>query len=213
MSQQEFVPQNQGQHAQSHDDEEIYTSYYRPNRRKDKALPKSEHPSTFEDSIPPYSYRAQDEAAPSSEEPRFASKSTYNREQPSRRHFSPDGDAFETGYQPYRQPQMQFQVPPWARPPRHKMHIGRLIVLIVSMLLIAKMIPLLIGLILTLVVVAGIFVLIPVFVALAILIPVLVMIALVVLGIGGPIFLHRRALNGRGWPAGRHYRSWRRWRR
>lgn len=126
MSQHMMFPESEGQ--QSQQDAEQYKPYYwsstPPNAASSKTgdMPKNEHPSTFEDTIPPYSYPAQGMAAPHYIE---ADKQTgQTRQQHAKRQqFSPDGDAFEYGYRPY-QNQARYnyaaqQVPPWARPQQH----------------------------------------------------------------------------------------------
>ena len=56
MSQQEFSPESQGYNRQEQSGEEPASTYY---RKSENGL-KEEHPSTFEDVVPPYVYRAQD---------------------------------------------------------------------------------------------------------------------------------------------------------
>lgn len=133
MSQQEMYPQSQGQ-EQAHDsDVEIQAQpYYWSTQPKTTGdMPKNEHPSTFEDSIPPYSYPAQDSVqqpyTPPSEPYTEQFGQKLREEQPKstgqqqgqaqKQQFSPDGDAFEYGYRPYRQPR-SYQASPWARPQR-----------------------------------------------------------------------------------------------
>jgi hypothetical protein len=125
MSQQQLVPEPQGQDGSG-------PSYrYRAAWRSGDIL-KEEHPATFEATVPPYSYPAQDRV-------------TYRREngrQVSRTRTDDDGDAFEMGYRPYRQYSYR-QVPPWARPRRHRgVHIWRWLIVIVLVLLAIKILPL-----------------------------------------------------------------------
>ncbi len=95
--------------------------------------PKDEHPSTFEDSIPPYSYQAQSSAFNDQQ----ASVEGVGREGPRPQ----DGGGSEQRYRPssYNQYNPQWQVPSWARPQRHKGNkVMRWIVLIVLALLLIK---------------------------------------------------------------------------
>jgi hypothetical protein len=73
--------------------------------------PKSEHPSTYDESIPPLSYHAQDQRQTSSSSPpqaRVSLEATHKT--------SPDGTTPQTAYRPYSQYTGSWQVPPWARP-------------------------------------------------------------------------------------------------
>ena len=56
MSQQEFSPESKGDNRQEQSGEEAASAYY---QKAERGL-KEEHPSTFEDAVPPYAYRAQD---------------------------------------------------------------------------------------------------------------------------------------------------------
>lgn len=129
MSQHMMFPESEGQQPQP--DAEHYKPYYwssaPENGKSGKTgdMPKNEHPSTFEDTIPPYSYPAQGMAAPQSQAYTEAGKQTGQTRQQhiKRQQFSPDGDALEYGYRPY-QHQAGYnyaaqQVPPWARPQQH----------------------------------------------------------------------------------------------
>lgn len=111
MNQQEFFS---GEQDLSPQESEIQAQpYYWPTRPKAETgdMPKNEHPSTYEESVPPYSYRAQEGASYTSrrENPTYRTNA--------RQHWSDsDGDAFERGYRPYTAYYMQWQVPSWARP-------------------------------------------------------------------------------------------------
>ena len=118
MSQQQFFPESQRGKEEAQE-EEFYSP--RPYRSTEKSrtgdILKNEHPSTYEESIPPYSYQAQDAAASQrrrAEEER-AANAQREAEWRKRQQFSPDGDAFEYGYRPYMQYNRWQQVPPWAR--------------------------------------------------------------------------------------------------
>jgi hypothetical protein len=124
MSQQEFQAQSQeekqNQAALNEDRKNTSRtqSYYRSRKNRTGAMPKSEHPSTFNEMVPPYSYQAQDGSnANRQQEQPAASKRQEQRAR--RQDFSPDGDAFETGYRPYARRATQNYAPLWARPQRH----------------------------------------------------------------------------------------------
>ena len=98
----------------------------RSNKAKTREMPKNDHPTTFEQSIPPYAYPAQDgvrarEQSPASKQQRAYeqhARQTHNMRANQR--FSPDGDAFEHGYRPYKQYNNNGGngMPGWARPQR-----------------------------------------------------------------------------------------------
>lgn len=128
MSQQEFQSQAEDS-KQSQAEEEVYTRP-RSNKKKVGAVPKSDHPSTYEETIPPYTYRAQDTAEPVQQQKQRSSFQASQQSGTRRRDFSPDGDAFETGYRPYqiwaRRPASS-----WSRQQSGARHPGRLIFLVV----------------------------------------------------------------------------------
>lgn len=137
MSQQEFAPREQRQEGEAG----AYTqqSFYRSNKGKGGDLPKNDHPSTFEEFVPPYRYQAQD--GPS----RRATKADRRQqEQRTRRGLSPDGDALENGYHPERQAHV-YQVPPWARPQHNNRGVLRWVIGIFILILLIKPILMLLG--------------------------------------------------------------------
>lgn len=133
MSQQDFYPQSE----ENKENADIPVQpYYWSTKQKTGDMPKNEHPSTFEESIPPYGYKAQDTASSASsasstqkQQSEQRSGATYEQRTHQRKGFSPDGDAFETGYRPYATMQQQY-APPWARPQRNRMGPWRWIILI-----------------------------------------------------------------------------------
>lgn len=149
VSQQQLVPEPQdGSSSGSQGNAEIYKRPYKSARSSN--MPKDEHPSTFEETIPPYSYRAQDRVTRNTPDPRSGAhfhETNVQERQARRRRFSPDGDALENGYQPYRQQQRVYnQVPPWARPQQHKnRHVLRWIVLLILAIVLIKPLLILIG--------------------------------------------------------------------
>ncbi len=146
MSQQEFVPQEGSERLGG--DVEIYQQFHKAPRGGN--VPKEEHPSTFEASIPAYSYHAQDAASQRSHDPASMAHPHEIDERARRyrrRRFSPDGDALENGYRPYEQSQrMQYSAPSWARPQRHNgHHLLRWIVLITLGIILLKPLVILLG--------------------------------------------------------------------
>lgn len=158
MSQQEMYPEGQ-QHAQEEDAEIQAQPYYwstTPRSGKTGDIPKSEHPSTFEESIPAYGYRAQNtpsivDAEPNirstradelGEEARMRQEAAHRQQQQQqeafRRRFSPDGDAFEYGYRPYKNTAQWQQVPPWARPQSGNRRAFRWLLFIILAFVFAK---------------------------------------------------------------------------
>ncbi len=195
MSQQEFVPQSQGKSEQYlEEEEENYGQTYRVEKSKTSDMPKSEHPSTYEDSVPPYSYRAQDSVADT--------QSPIQRERPASRQrqqqqFSPDGDAFESSYQPYRSQQQQ-QVPPWARPQRNNKPILRWVVLILLGLALIKFILPIIAFV-GIVLVGGILLLLTIVLGILVALVIPVLIILGMLGVPWRLW----------WFRGNSFRRWR----
>jgi hypothetical protein len=109
MNQQEFFSSEQ----QPLESEIQAQPYYWSTRPKAKTgdVPKNEHPSTYEESIPPYSYRAQESASYTSRQeiPAYRADARQQRS-------ASDNYAFEQSYRPYTAHNMQWQVPYWARP-------------------------------------------------------------------------------------------------
>lgn len=145
MSQQAMFPESQGEHSQ---DNEEYKPYYwstTPVAGKGKTgdILKNEHPATFEDTIPPYSYPAQEQMSrhaesqhsnPAGKRERSSSNNEYQRKQHTRQQqFNAGGQAYEYGSQPFMQQPyyMAQQVPSWARPQRNNRGAWRVIVLMI----------------------------------------------------------------------------------
>src|SRR5690242_4752664 len=111
MNQQEMFSGEQDQ--QPLESEIQAQPYYWSTRPKAKTgdVPKNEHPSTYEEAIPPYSYRAQETA---SSTPRQENRGA--RANAGQHRSDTPRDAFERSYQPSTAYNMQWQVPWWARP-------------------------------------------------------------------------------------------------
>lgn len=81
MSQQQHYSQESEARQQQWSAQQArYTSSRRRGRQAD--MPKSEHPSTFEDAIPPYSYRAQDQRTYTQETNNASSERVRHTQQP-----------------------------------------------------------------------------------------------------------------------------------
>lgn len=148
MSQQEFFPESQSHtREQSLDHDELERIRPWQARSKTSDMPKSEHPSAYEESLPPYSYRAQDSASATLRPPEaeHAARSRRDEHWQQRQQFGPDGDAFEQGYRPYTHYNMYQQVPPWARPQHHGRGVLRWVVLAILGVLLIKPLLFLLG--------------------------------------------------------------------
>jgi hypothetical protein len=196
MSRQELMPEPPENSKQDVDNDNSYSRRYgyRASRQKRKAVPKEEPPSTFEESLPPYAYQAQDN------EPSFrqsqdtaAQANRDQRRQQGRQRFSPDGDALEHGYRPYTQynnrgeASRSYQRPPWLRPQRNMRTILRWIVIIIVALALIKFIPLLIIGILALIGIVAFAILLPILILVVIVVACLVVAALILMALGVPI--------------------------
>jgi hypothetical protein len=169
MSQQELVPDPQDQEQQGAGSQGIEAEYYRQQAHKSNDGPKEDHPSTFENEIPSYSYPAQDRV-------------TYTREQARQ----------ENARAGYRSPDQttRRQVPPWARPQRNigkKILFWLLAVLVIVGLI--KVLPVLIVIIVSILGLAILAVLLPVLIILG-LVAAVVIVALISLAMMG-ITIHR----------------------
>jgi len=116
MSQQQASQESSGQFE---DDKEQSTSsslWLLRSKGRKQGEPKSEHPSTFEESIPPLSYRAQDSGQASSTSSQNVGATSVPTDT-----ASPDADAgaAETAQRPYSQFTGSWQVPSWARPQKN----------------------------------------------------------------------------------------------
>lgn len=195
MSQQEMSPQFQENDRTPQDNEQYrWRPFQRPSGSKGRDVPKSEHPSTYEENfVPPYSYQEQNEAA---RRPTGSEHREYRERREHWRHgrFSPDGDALENGYRPYHQ-HNNTQVPWWARPQRSSIRPWRILGFLVLGLLLIKPMLALLGLL---------FVLGAAFVILLVLLTVVALGVLAFLGlpIGGWFLFKRRRRMPWGGPWG-----------
>jgi hypothetical protein len=202
MSQQEFFPSPQSSKRDELADVEIAPQ--RPiswsSKFKTGDVTKNEHPSTYEEeSLPLYSYPAQDRRSTASGRttqgeqsrmsPNTTSTSTRQRTQQS---FSPDGDAMEYGYRPHRSTTTQ------ARSLRKGRNtILRVVVLVFCLILLLKLLPFLATVFVTLLGI-GLFL---------ILLPILIVLAFVII-FGGLVLL---LLSRLGFPVWRNLLGRHRW--
>jgi hypothetical protein len=151
MSQQELMPepqsskksqrtQNQGRQSQS--GTETYAQPHSWSRRsRNSDLPKSDHPSTFEDSLPPYSYPAQDRTMF-----RQQVSSEQNTQQQYQERNRAAGTTRETptsAYQSYSQYNPSQQIPWWTQPQEHTVDSSRWIGTLLLVLVLLVSIPVL----------------------------------------------------------------------
>jgi hypothetical protein len=178
MSQQELMPEPQSSQlsqesyeAQSQDRQPLSGTrinaqpYSWPRQPRDNNLPKSDHPSTFEDSLPPYSYPAQDQAM-STQQPN-SKQNVQWQQQVQTADINTSRSTFKGAYQSYSQYKVQYQAPWWARAQEKPMDTSRWIGLLVLVVILMVGIPMLcsIGTVLASVLFA--FSLLPVILALA----------------------------------------------
>lgn len=130
MRQQEFFSEEQEPRGSQIQAEPYYWST-RP-KSKSGNVPKNEHPSTYEESMPPYSYQAQDSTPYTSQQKKSAYRANTRQQ---RSHWDSDGDAFEHGYHPYSAYNVQWQVPAWARPQHNNKNILSTVIFVVLGLL------------------------------------------------------------------------------
>ncbi len=198
MNQQEFFSSEE-QEQQPLESEIQAQPYYWSTRPKAKTgdTPKNEHPSTYEESIPPYSYRAQESASYDSrqENPAYRANAGQQRSDFTR-------NTFESSYQPYTAYNIQWQVPWWAQPQHNNGKGLRTAVFVVlGLLLVIPLLKLMFFL------VAGIGILLGVAILAVALIPILIvllaMFAAIALLVLGGFGLRPWHLRGRG------FRRWR----
>jgi hypothetical protein len=134
MSRQEFLPHEQEPLTQDDPEKIDVRPYSWSTSPKSGNLPKNEHPSTFEDSIPPippYSYAAQDALPPQQEQEKATYYSGGQEKQSQQQQAGPQRNTFQYGYRPYTSYNTQSQVPPWARPQHHNRRAFRWVILFI----------------------------------------------------------------------------------
>lgn len=172
MSQQEFFQQPE-QRKRRDQEAESASTYY----RKSGNVPKEEHPSTFEDSVPPYVYRAQD------------TRNSSEQEQQARPPFSDNSaghssQRFSTWYQrPYRARRGAAQ-----RPGYWQNMLVRWAMIILLIFVLLHILPFLISVLLVIAGVLAVALLLPIFIIFGMVaaVAIIALIALRMLGIPVP---------------------------
>jgi hypothetical protein len=177
MSQQELMPEPrlsqsspesykaQSQNRQARSDAETDVQPYNRSRRlRNSELPKSDHPSTFEDSLPLYSYPAQDQAL--STQQRNPEQNIQRQRQARTHDASTDRTISTDTYQSYSQYNAQQQTPWWISQP-HKVDNSKWIGLLLLALVLLVSIPVLCSIGTAFVSVVFLFSLLPVLLAFA----------------------------------------------
>jgi Flp pilus assembly protein TadB len=172
MSQQEFFQQPERRRRQKQNSEAA-SSYY----RKPGSAPKEEHPSTFEDAVPPYAYRAQDT--------RHSSSQTAQDMQ-ARQQRPADGATSGRGYRPGTQYQMYRRA--WQGPRRQQRWQNILVrwaIIILLIFVLMHVLPFLVSVLLVILGVLAVALLLPIFIIFGVIATVVIitLIALKMLGI------------------------------
>jgi hypothetical protein len=163
-SQESYNAQSQGKQSWSSAEVNIQP-YSRTRRSRTSDLPKSDHPATFEESLPPYSYPAQDQTMF-----RQQSKPEQNTRWQQQARNRDAGTSKETptgAYQSYSQYNPQQQAPWWAQSQENTMDTSKWIGLLLLVLVLLVSIPVLCSIGTVFVSVVFIFSLLPVVLAFA----------------------------------------------
>jgi hypothetical protein len=147
MSQQELMPepqssqefskaQSQGKQSWSGTDMGLRPSNW-PRRSKTTDLPKSDHPSTFENSLPPYSYPAQGQT--------MSTQQSYTEQtfQWQQHDASTSWNIFTDSYPSYNQYNPPQQVPAWTQSPENTIDISKWIGILLLVVFLLVSIPVL----------------------------------------------------------------------
>ena len=111
MNQQQDSQESSGQFEDDREQSTLASPWLIQGKGRTHEGPKSEHPSTYDESIPPLSYHAQDQVQTSS------SSSPQAGASPGATHkTSPQANAPKMAHRPYSQYTGSWQVPSWARP-------------------------------------------------------------------------------------------------
>jgi hypothetical protein len=197
--QQEFFPSSQSSQENELDEAEIAIRRPRSNQNKTGDVTKSEHPSTYEEEVPPYSYPAQDRpSAGTTDRTSEETEGRYtNKRANQQQRFGPDGDAMENGYRPW-------QGPPWTRSQtRRKYPIVRLVVAIILIIGIIKLLPIIMAVVLALFGIGFFFLILPLFIVLIFVVAFGVLVLFVLSRMGIPV---TRTFRRQRWNS-----NWRRW--
>jgi hypothetical protein len=194
MSQQELVPEPQWERDNGYKNAQEQ-AYYRSPRAKGNSLPKEEHPSTFEDSVPPYVYRAQD-TPQTTQQQRSASREKDDSAQRSR-----SRPGAESSYYRTRSQRQHFASPTWTRTQRSRNPIWRWLVIVLLIAAAIHFFPVILAVVLTIVGVVAFALLLPVLIAVAIVIGFAILVIIILSLLGVPLrawWPRRRSLRRRG---------------
>jgi hypothetical protein len=124
-----------GEHVEAVQPLQSPSSWSMHGKGRTDAGPKSEHPSTYDESIPPGSCHAQDygqgASSPSSRTTNSTSQKPKNSRRTPNAGNTSDADAFETRYRPYNHYTRGWLVPPWARPQQNNSGVLQTLVLLI----------------------------------------------------------------------------------
>jgi len=209
MSQQELMPEpqssrssqasrkTQSQGRQIWSGAEINAQIYNwPRQLKTTDLPKSDHPATFEDSLPPYSYPAQDQTM--STQQSNPEQSTQWQQQAKTQDARTAMGTSTGAYQSYSQYNAHQQAPWWTQPQENTIDTSKWIGLVLLVLVVLVSIPMLCSIGTVFVSVVFVFSLLPVILAFA---PIAFFLLIPLLRVLGPQShdnrLHQRRQRGR----------------
>lgn len=209
MSQQELMPEpqssrsTQASHKTQRQSRHVWSGteinaqiYNWPRQLKTTDLPKSDHPATFEDSLPPYSYPAQDQTMLTQES--NPEQSTQWQQQ------ARDAKTATTGaYQSYNQYNAHQQAPWWTQPQGNTTDTSKWIGLVLLVLVVLVSIPMLCSIGTVFVSVVFVFSLLPVILAFA---PIAFFLLIPLLRVLGPESHDNRLQQRR--QRGRYDQSW-----
>jgi hypothetical protein len=197
MSQQELMPEPQshqssqasGRGRQSWSGTEIKAQIHSwPQRSKTTDLPKSDHPATFEDSLPQYRYPVQDQ--PTLMQQSSSEHSTQWQQQAQ----SQDAGIGTSTYQPYSQYNAPQQVSWWTQPQENSMDISKWVGLALLVLVMLMSIPVLCSIGTVFVSIIFVFSLLPIIIAFA---PIALFLLIPLLRAFGPDDHHHREQRNR----------------
>lgn len=192
-SQESYKAQSQGKQSWSGAEMHLHP-YNWARRSRTTDLPKSDHPSTFEDSLPPYSYPAQDQT--------MSTRQSYTEQnsQWQQRDASTIRNTFAGSYQSYSQYNPPQQVPGRAQSSENTVDISKWIGILLLVIFLLVSMPMLCSIGTVFIGIIFVFSFLPVLVALA---PVAFFLLILLLRIFGS-----HGHNNRWRQRGRYGRSW-----
>jgi Flp pilus assembly protein TadB len=188
MNQQEFASESDGHRWQDQDKAKQASRYY---RKRDNGL-KEEHPSTFEDTVPPYVYRAQDSLNASSSEETQARQRLSNTATSDRDHRSHARNQQQQQTRVHQRmkstrPGSGQRTSPWQNP------ILRWAILILLVFALIHILPFVVMVVLSILGVLAVALLLPFFIVLGLVAAVVIVVLVVLAMLGIPISSRRRS--------------------